>query len=139
MTTDRGLVMTSSIEDLLRYLADNGIGVDDVDRVVEARARRQRDEATSAAAALRSVHFGADVGAVVPEEHRYGKGPRLTVTDLTGAHRAIAAGIAHWEHAADHVDVDEIRDMTVRGLARRWREGDRETVDFLIKSAVEST
>jgi hypothetical protein len=125
----------SSLEEDLAALATAGLTAADVEAVVQTRVRRRREEAISAAAALRGAHIGAGVGATGPEEHRYGKGPRLTDTDLYGAGRAIAAGIAYWEHAAEHVDVDEVRRITVHGVARREAEGKHETNVDLVASA----
>lgn len=107
-------------------LAAAGISVDDVEVVVARRARSARATALSMVdiVANATTALAAGAGAEVPDGHRYGRGARLTDTDLIGAYRTLAAAAEHWRRAAAKDDTEYLRAMTLRAMARRAANGE---------------
>ncbi len=118
-------------------LSAAGITADDVDSVVRRRARSAHATALSMVDALVAARsaLALDAGSDVPEGHRYGRGARLTDTDLVGAYRTLAAAREHWLRAGAEDNVERLRTQTLRAMARREANGEHEVNLQLIDAA----
>lgn len=115
-----------------------GFTADDVATVARYRAQREHDRLVEAVAVAETMYnqVWGQVGLPVPDQDRWGRGEKLTRTDVDGAFRLVGAQRAEARRRAEEPwDPAGSPGDALHALARRVRDEDHEEARLIVDYA----